>query len=85
MDAERRRVVLLQVVTVFALLAAWEMVARVGWVDPLFVPAPSAVAGAFGRIGRSALAGLGDTLLKTAIAYVLSVVLGRNELDRQRH
>jgi ABC-type nitrate/sulfonate/bicarbonate transport system permease component len=76
MDAERRRVVLLQVVTVFALLAAWEMVARVGWVDPLFVPAPSAVAGAFGRIGRSALAGLGDTLLKTAIAYVLSVVLG---------
>ena len=51
-------------------------VARAGWVDPLFVPAPSAVAGAFGRIGRSALVGLGDTLLKTAVAYVLSVVLG---------
>jgi ABC-type nitrate/sulfonate/bicarbonate transport system permease component len=51
-------------------------VARVGWVDPLFVPAPSAVAAAFGRIGRDALAGLGDTLAKTAVAYALSVVLG---------
>jgi NitT/TauT family transport system permease protein len=70
------RVRLLQVSSIAALLVAWEMVARLGWVDPLFVPAPSAVALAFGRIGRSALAGLGDTLLKTAVAYVLSVVLG---------
>jgi NitT/TauT family transport system permease protein len=45
-------------------------------VDPLFVPAPTAVAGAFGRMGREALAGLGDTLAKTAIAYALSVILG---------
>ena len=66
----------LQVVTVLGLLGAWEGVARAGWVDALFVPAPSAVAWAFGRIGRSALAGLGDTLVKTAVAYVLSVVLG---------
>jgi len=70
------RVLALQVASVLALLAAWEGVARAGWVDPLFVPAPSAVAGAFGRIGPSALAGLGDTLAKTAIAYALSVVLG---------
>jgi len=61
---------------VLALLAAWEAVARLGWVDPLFVPAPSAVAGAFTRVGPSALAGLGDTLAKTAMAYGLSVVLG---------
>jgi len=70
------RVRALQAVSLLALLAIWEVVARAGWVDPLFVPAPSAVAGAFGRMGRRALAGLGDTLLKTAIAYVLSVVLG---------
>ena len=76
MHGERARVVALQVVSVAVLLAVWEMVARAGWVDPLFVPAPSAVARAFGTIGRSALAGLGDTLLKTAVAYVLSVVLG---------
>ena len=76
MDRVTVRVRLLQAASVAALLAAWEAVARAGWVDPLFVPAPSAVALAFGRIGRSALTGLGDTLLKTAVAYVLSVVLG---------
>jgi ABC-type nitrate/sulfonate/bicarbonate transport system permease component len=65
-----------QALSIAALLLAWEGVARAGWVDPLFVPAPSAVARAFGRIGRAAFAGLGDTLLKTAIAYVLAVVIG---------
>ena len=73
---ERARVGALQAVSVVTVLAAWEGVARAGWVDPLFVPAPSAVARAFARIGPSALAGLGDTLAKTAVAYVLSVVLG---------
>jgi ABC-type nitrate/sulfonate/bicarbonate transport system permease component len=67
---------LLQTISVLVLLVVWEAVARTGWVDPLFVPAPSAVAAAFGRIGPSALTSLADTLLKTAIAYVLSVVLG---------
>jgi len=76
MKGERARVFALQMASVLVLLAAWEAVARAGWVDPLFVPSPSAVAGAFGRIGRSALAGLGDTLAKTAVAYVLSVLLG---------
>jgi ABC-type nitrate/sulfonate/bicarbonate transport system permease component len=72
----RARVIALQAVSVLGLLLAWEGAARAGWVDPLFVPAPSAVARAFGRIGSSALPGLGDTLAKTAVAYVLSVVLG---------
>jgi len=72
----RARVRWLQALSVLGVLLAWEAVARLGWVDPLFVPAPSAVAGAFTRIGRGALAGLGDTLAKTAVAYVLSVVLG---------
>jgi NitT/TauT family transport system permease protein len=75
-SAETFRVRLLQATSVLAVLGAWEGVARAGWVDPLFVPAPSAVARAFGAIGRSALAGLGETLIKTAVAYVLSVVLG---------
>jgi len=70
------KVRILQLVTVIAGLGAWELVARAGWVDPLFVPAPSAVALALLRIGRGALAGLADTLGKTALAYVLSVVLG---------
>ena len=67
---------LLQALSVAVLVLAWEAIARAGGVDPLFVPAPSAVAHAFTRIGGPALAGLADTLAKTAIAYVLSVVLG---------
>jgi len=73
---ERGRVVALQAASVLVLLVAWEGVARVGWVDPLFVPAPSAVAGAFAGIAGSAVAGLGDTLAKTAVAYALAVTLG---------
>ena len=67
---------ILQALSLAALLLAWEGIVRAGWVDPLFVPAPSAVAGAFGRVAGSAFAGLGDTLAKTAIAYLLSVVFG---------
>jgi ABC-type nitrate/sulfonate/bicarbonate transport system permease component len=70
------RVRRLQLVSVLLLLAVWEATARAGWADPLFVPAPSAVARALGTIGGPALAALGDTLGKTAIAYVLSMVLG---------
>jgi len=70
------RVRALQAVSVLALLALWEAVVRAGWVDPLFVPAPSAVIRGFGSIAPTALNALGDTLLKTAIAYVLAAALG---------
>ena len=70
------RVPAIQAVSVLAVLAAWETAARLAWVDPLFVPAPSAVARALAKIFDQALAGLADTLGKTAVAYVLSVVLG---------
>jgi NitT/TauT family transport system permease protein len=76
MDRVALRVRLLQAASVAGLLLAWEAVARAGWVDPLFVPAPSAVTVAFARVGGPALTALGDTLAKTAVAYVLSVVLG---------
>jgi ABC-type nitrate/sulfonate/bicarbonate transport system permease component len=66
----------LQLLSIAGVLAAWELVARAGWVDPAFVPAPSAVAMALGAIGDRAFAGLADTLMKTAIAYVIAVVLG---------
>lgn len=72
----RARVAASQALSVGVLLAAWETAARAGWVDPLFVPAPSSVAAAFGRVGGTALRGLGDTLAKAAGAYVLGVGLG---------
>ena len=73
---ERLRISALQFLTLAGLAAAWELTARAGWVDPLFVPAPSAVARAFAQIFADALPRLGDTFAKTLIAYVLSVVLG---------
>ena len=76
MDRVTVRVRVVQLVSVAALLMVWEAIARAGWVDPLFVPAPSAVAGAFLRVGALAMAGLGDTLVKTGVAYVISVVVG---------
>jgi NitT/TauT family transport system permease protein len=70
------RVRALQLVSLVALLVLWESAARRGWVDATFVPAPSAVAAALGPIGGRALAALGDTLAKTAIAYATAIVLG---------
>ena len=67
---------LLQIVSIVALLATWEAVARLGWVDASFVPAPSAVARSLGEISGRAFTGLGETLAKTAIAYAIAVVLG---------
>jgi ABC-type nitrate/sulfonate/bicarbonate transport system permease component len=67
---------LLQALSVAALVAAWELAARAGWLDPAFVPAPSAVARALGTIGREAVGLLGETLGKTLVAYALAVTLG---------
>ena len=74
---ERRLVVLAcQASSVAALLLAWEALVRLGVADPLFIPAPSAVAGALGATARLALPRLGDTLLKTLMGYGLAVGLG---------
>lgn len=65
-----------QAMSVVVFIAAWELVARAGVVDPLFVPAPSAVAVAFWATAGDLLPRLADTLLKTAIGYGLAVGLG---------
>jgi NitT/TauT family transport system permease protein len=70
----RRR--LLQTVSIGALVVGWEVAARTGWVDPLFVPAPSAVGRALRTIGPEAVGLLGETLGKTLGAYGLAVALG---------
>jgi len=74
---ERRLVVLSgQALSLAALVAAWEALARLGIADPLFVPAPSAVAGALAATSGEVLPRLADTLLKTLMGYGLAVVLG---------
>jgi ABC-type nitrate/sulfonate/bicarbonate transport system permease component len=65
-----------QAMSVVVFIVAWELVARAGVVDPLFVPAPSAVAVAFAATAADLLPRLADTLLKTAIGYGLAVGLG---------
>jgi ABC-type nitrate/sulfonate/bicarbonate transport system permease component len=72
----RLGILALQLGSIAVFLLSWEFIARAGWVDPLFVPAPSAVLAGFGAIWSMALGGLGDTLAKTAVAYALSAVLG---------
>jgi len=74
---ERRLVVLGgQALSLAALVAAWEALARLGIADPLFVPAPSAVARALAATSGEVLPRLADTLLKTLMGYGLAVVLG---------
>src|SRR5512145_3096622 len=73
-DSLRAR--LLQVASILAVLGVWELSARLGWVDPLFVAPPSAVVRALGVIGPAALGALADTLGKTALAYAIAVALG---------
>jgi NitT/TauT family transport system permease protein len=70
------RVIVLQVGSLLVALAVWEGLVRAGGVDPLFVPAPTAVARSFPSVSGVALGGLADTLGKTAVAYALSIVLG---------
>ena len=70
------RIRVLQVLSLAAVLTLWEIAARLGWVDAAFVPTPSAVVASLGTIGGRALAALGDTLTKTAIAYATAIVLG---------
>ncbi|MBI3454639.1 MAG: ABC transporter permease [Candidatus Rokubacteria bacterium] len=74
MSATARR--LAQIGSLLVLLVLWEAAVRLGWADPLFVPAPSAVARAVAAIGPEAARLLGETLGKALVAYALSVTLG---------
>lgn len=65
-----------QAASLTAVLLAWHVAVRTGVADPLFVPAPTAVAGALGATAREALPRLGDTLAKALAGYVLAVGLG---------
>jgi NitT/TauT family transport system permease protein len=65
-----------QLASIAALLLAWEAASRRGWVDPQFIPPPSAVARALGEVGPEALSLTVETLGKTVAAYVLAVIAG---------
>src|SRR5207244_691732 len=81
MDRLTPRVRVVQVLSVSALLLAWEGVARAGWVDPLFVPAPSAVLRAFGRIGGAAPA-VGYATIHGVFPILVLVTGAVRDVDR---
>lgn len=56
--------------------AAWQAASRAGWVDPLFVPAPTAVLGALREVGPEVLGVIGGTVAKTLASYALAVSVG---------
>ncbi len=72
----RLRVLGWQALSLAVLAAAWEGAVRVGILDPLFVPAPSAMARGLATLASEAVPRLGDTLLKPVIGYALAVILG---------
>jgi len=65
-----------QLLSLLGLAVAWETVVRAGAVDPLFVPAPTAVGAALSATLGEALPRLLDTLVKTLIGYGLAVSVG---------
>jgi NitT/TauT family transport system permease protein len=69
-------VLAVQVLSLAALVVGWEAAVRLGLADPLFVPAPTAVAVALAAGAGEVVPRLGDTLLKAVLGYGLAVVLG---------
>jgi NitT/TauT family transport system permease protein len=67
---------LAQLGSLAALAGLWELAARLGWADPAFVPAPTAVARALAAIAPEAGVLLAETLGKTLAAYAISVSVG---------
>lgn len=65
-----------QAASLAALVLGWEVAVRSGLADPLFVPAPTAVARALGATAGEALPRLVETLFKALIGYGLAVGLG---------
>lgn len=73
-----RTALLIRTGTVLAVLVAWDLVARIGLVDPLFLPGPLAVVGAFGELAgdQAAIEAFRLTGLAIVVAFVVGTVSG---------
>ncbi|WP_370661318.1 ABC transporter permease [Massilia terrae] len=90
----RRIVIFLRIALAVAVLAAWEMGVRIGWIDPFFFSQPSAIwdqlvawlteGTAQGPLGQELLVTMEETVLGFLIGSVLGIfcgiALGRNKL-----
>ncbi len=95
-DAQRRRinVAVLRVLVAVVFLASWEILARLGWIDPFFTSQPTAVADKLwywitqgtelGPLWEQALVtmeeAVGGFIVGSILGVVFGVALGRNRL-----
>jgi NitT/TauT family transport system permease protein len=85
----KRRSKLNGIVALLALLAAWELVARAGWVNPLLFPALSKILASFfnliasgeipGQVARSMERAAAGYLLAAAVCIPLGIVMGLSD------
>ncbi|PUA99393.1 taurine transport system permease protein [Acidovorax sp. 107] len=78
--------------SIIVFLAVWELICRAGWIDPIFLPPPSAVfAKAMGMVGEGTLIGnvlasgrrvMIGFLAATAVAIPLGIILGTSTYAR---
>lgn len=78
--------------SIIVFLAVWELICRAGWIDPIFLPPPSAVfAKAMGMAGEGTLIGnvlasgrrvMIGFLAATAVAIPLGIILGTSTYAR---
>lgn len=76
---EGRRILATHLGILFALIAAWEISARIGWLDPLFFPLPSDILVGFWRlyvVQGNIWSHLGLTVAEVAAGFVAGSVLG---------
>ena len=61
-----------------AALLLWEGVVRIGWLNPLFLPAPSAIVGALWQLGRSGALWqhLGPSLERIVLGWLIGTAAG---------
>ena len=75
---DRMEEILLGALGIFLLVAGWEAAARAGWLNPVIVSSPSAIAQAFGRQWASGelLEDLKISSFEFAVGFGMSLVVG---------
>src|SRR5262249_43191604 len=74
----RTRPIVLGALSFAVMLAAWEIVARAGWISPFFISQPTQIAAALAHTARSGelARSVGISLLEFAAGFGLAVVVG---------
>lgn len=77
-SADRMEEILLGALGIILLLGGWEMAARAGWLNPIIVSSPSAIAQAFVRQWQSGdlLEDLVISFSEFAVGFTMSLVVG---------